>query len=50
MPKAKPSVQTQFVMDAMAAEEQNIEKCLEKMQESIDRICSKLEAQDAAQQ
>jgi hypothetical protein len=34
----------------MAAEEQKTEKRLEKMQESIDLTCSKLEAQDAAQQ
>jgi hypothetical protein len=47
--KVKPSVQTQFVFDAMAAEEQKTEKNLEKLQESIHMICSKLETQDAAQ-
>jgi hypothetical protein len=43
-------VQTQFVLDAMAAEEQKMEKHLEKMHESINLICSKLQAHDAAQQ
>jgi methyl-accepting chemotaxis protein len=48
--KAEPSVQTQFVLDAMAEAEQKMKLCLEKMQERIDLICSKLEAQDAVQQ
>jgi hypothetical protein len=36
--KIKPSVQTQFVLDAMVAEEQKTDKRLDKMQESIDLI------------
>jgi hypothetical protein len=47
--KIKPSVQTQFVLDAMVAEEQKMKKRLDKMHESIDLICSKLEAHDVAQ-
>jgi hypothetical protein len=42
-------VQTQFVLDAMVAEEQKMKKRLDKMHESIDLICSKLEAHDVAQ-
>jgi hypothetical protein len=41
--KAKPSVQTQFMLDAMVEEGQKTEKHLEKMHEWIDLICSKLE-------
>jgi methyl-accepting chemotaxis protein len=47
--KAKPLVQTQFVLEAMAEAEKKMEMCLEMMQEQIDSIYSKLEAQDAVQ-
>jgi methyl-accepting chemotaxis protein len=48
--KAKPSVQTQFVLEAIAEAEKKTEMCLEMMQDRIDSIYSKLEAQDAVQQ
>jgi septation ring formation regulator EzrA len=45
----KPSQQTQFVLDVMAEASSSVEKRLERVQESVDLLFTKMEAQEAAQ-
>jgi hypothetical protein len=45
----KPSQQTQFVLDALDSTEKREDQRWEKMQESIDLLFSKLEAQEETQ-
>jgi hypothetical protein len=47
--KAKPSVQTQFVLSVMAEEKKKDEQRWEQMQTNVDHLFAKLEKQSDAQ-
>jgi uncharacterized membrane-anchored protein YhcB (DUF1043 family) len=47
--KTKPSLRTQFVLEAMESEAKKEEICWEKMQERVDSLFSKMEVQDESQ-
>jgi hypothetical protein len=45
----KPSQQTQFVLDVMAEMSSSAEQRWERVQESVDQLFAKMEAQEEAQ-
>jgi hypothetical protein len=47
--KAKPSVQTQFVLSVMVEEKKKDEQRWEQMQTNVDHLFAKLEKQSDAQ-